>query len=175
VAVDHEEIERRMARFTDAARKAGVKLTHQRLEIFREVASSIEHPPVEAVFRAVRARIPTVSLDTVYRTLWMLEELGVVTTIGPRRGTVRFDANLGSHHHFVCVRCGMTRDFEDASFDALRVPSAVDRHGTVLATRVEVRGVCRKCSRKSAARRPGHGSNRKSRMKDQPKERTDGE
>ena len=52
--VDRREVERRLALFRVAARKAGVKLTHQRIEIFREVASSIEHPAVEAVFRAVR-------------------------------------------------------------------------------------------------------------------------
>jgi Fur family peroxide stress response transcriptional regulator len=166
VGVDRQEVERRLARFADAARKAGVKLTHQRLEIFREVASSIEHPPVEAVFRAVQARIPTVSLDTVYRTLWMLEDLGVVTTLGPRRGTVRFDANLRQHHHFVCVRCGFTRDFENAAFDALRVPRGVKQDGDVLATRVELRGVCRKCSRKVAAGSTRQRSNRKPRIRD---------
>jgi Fur family peroxide stress response transcriptional regulator len=175
VTVDRREVERRMARFTDAARDKGVKLTHQRLEIFREVASSIDHPPVEAVFRAVRTRLPTVSLDTVYRTLWLLEDLGVVTTLGPRRGTVRFDANLRQHHHFVCVRCGMTRDFEDASFDALRVPPAVEQHGDMLATRVEVRGVCRRCSRRKLAAGTRHRNDRRSPnpKKDQPKESTD--
>ncbi len=149
MGVDREEMERRLARFADAARKAGVKLTHQRVEIFREVASSVEHPPVDAVFRAVRRRIPTVSLDTVYRTLWMLEDLGVVTTLGPRRGTVRFDANLTQHHHFVCVRCGLTRDFENTAFDDLRVPGGVKEFGDVLGTRVELRGLCRRCSKKS--------------------------
>jgi Fur family peroxide stress response transcriptional regulator len=161
VGVDRREVERRLARFTDAARKARVKLTHQRLEIFREVASSIEHPPVEAVFRAVRARIPTVSLDTVYRTLWMLQDLGVVTTLGPRRGTVRFDANLRQHHHFVCVRCGLTRDFENAAFDALSARGGAKEYGDVLGTRVELRGICRKCSRKRAASSPPPTSSRK--------------
>jgi Fur family peroxide stress response transcriptional regulator len=167
--VERQEIERRLARFADAAREAGVKLTHQRVEIFREVASSVEHPPVDAVFRAVRRRIPTVSLDTVYRTLWMLEDLGVVTTLGPRRGTVRFDANLRQHHHFVCVRCGLTRDFENTAFDALRVPSGVKHYGEVLATRVELKGLCRRCSRKPAAgTRPKSSPNPRKKEKERP-------
>ncbi|MCK7479895.1 MAG: transcriptional repressor [Candidatus Moduliflexus flocculans] len=58
------------------------------------MASSLEHPDADAVFRAVRKRVPTVSIDTVYRTLWMLNDLGLVTTLGPRRESVRFDANL---------------------------------------------------------------------------------
>lgn len=151
--VDPRELERRLQRFKGAARKAGVKLTHQRLEIFREVASSIEHPAVEAIFRAVQARMPTVSLDTVYRTLWMLEELGLITTLGPRRGAVRFDANLRPHHHFVCIQCGLTRDFVDPQFDALRAPDAVKGYGHIVGARVELRGVCRNCSKKSARQR----------------------
>ena len=106
------EFERQAARLQDALRAAGVKLTHQRLEIFREVLASREHPDAEAVYRGVKRRLPTVSLDTVYRTLALLGELGFVTTLGPRRESVRYDANLGHHHHFVCERCGLARDFE---------------------------------------------------------------
>jgi Fur family peroxide stress response transcriptional regulator len=107
VEVDKTEVERRVETFKEAAKKAGVKLTHQRLEIFREVAASLEHPSAEAVLKAVQPRMPTVSLDTVYRTLWLLNDLGLVSTLGPKRESVRFDANLAHHHHYVCVRCGL--------------------------------------------------------------------
>ena len=105
----------------------------------------MEHPDAEAVFRAVQARMPSLSLDTVYRTLWLLRDLGLLLTLGPRRDSVRFDANLSSHHHFVCLKCGFTRDFESAQFDALRVPRAVRRLGRVVGTKVEVRGLCDRC------------------------------
>ncbi|MGO9096174.1 MAG: Fur family transcriptional regulator [Bryobacteraceae bacterium] len=139
-------MERRIERFKAAARKAGVKLTHQRLEIFREVAASLEHPDAETVFRGVRARIPTVSLDTVYRTLWMLNDWQLIATLGPRRESVRFDANLEPHHHYVCARCGMARDFESGELDALRIPAAVKGFGSVSAAHVEFRGLCRSCT-----------------------------
>jgi Fur family peroxide stress response transcriptional regulator len=144
--VDRSTVDRRLDRFRSAASSAGVKLTHQRLEIFREVASSLEHPDAERVFRAVRRRVPTVSIDTVYRTLWMLNDLGLITTLGPRRDSVRFDANLEHHHHYVCVRCGLARDFESAALDALGVPDVVKRLGQVVDTHVEVRGVCSRCT-----------------------------
>jgi Fur family peroxide stress response transcriptional regulator len=153
----HPEVERRLEQFTAAAREAGVKLTHQRLEIFREVASSFEHPDAEMVLRSVQARMPTVSLDTVYRTLWMLNDLGLVTTLGPRRDSVRFDANLARHHHYVCVRCGLVRDFESAALEALPVSTAVKRFGSVVDARVEVRGICDGCARKRAEH-PSHKS-----------------
>jgi Fur family peroxide stress response transcriptional regulator len=148
--VEDTEVDRRLENFKAAARGASVKLTHQRLEIFREVAASLEHPDAEAVFRAVQARIPTVSLDTVYRTLWMLNDLGLVTTLGPRRESVRFDANLEHHHHYVCVRCGLARDFESAELNTLRIPDTVKGLGSVVATHVEVRGICESCAKEKA-------------------------
>ena len=148
---DSPEILSRLARYQTVARAAGVKLTHQRLEIFREVAASLEHPDAESVFRAVQTRLPTVSLDTVYRTLWLLHDLGLVATLGPRRGSVRFDANLEPHHHYVCVRCGLARDFTSAELDILRVPDIVQEFGSIVATHVEVRGICGGCAAKSAA------------------------
>ena len=148
--VEHIKVERRLEQFKAAAKEAGVKLTHQRLEIFREVASSLEHPDAETVFRAVQARMPTVSLDTVYRTLWMLNDLGLITTLGPRRESVRFDANIEHHHHYVCVRCGLARDFESAELNVLRIPDAVKEFGSVAGTHVEVRGICGRCAKKEA-------------------------
>lgn len=144
--VPDSEVARRLERFQAAAREAGIKLTHQRLEIFRELASTEDHPDAETVFRRVRERVPTVSLDTVYRTLWLLEGLGVIVTLGPRRERVRFDANLGSHHHFICENCGLVRDFEHEEYDTLGVPAAVERLGSVSRVSVEVRGMCRECA-----------------------------
>lgn len=137
--------EQRTERMREALRKAGVRLTHQRLEIFREVIGSGEHPDAETVFRGVRRRLPTVSLDTVYRTLWTLTDLGLLSTLGPRRERARFDANLEPHHHFICMRCRRARDFESAELDALRGPESVRAFGSVREIHVELRGLCAEC------------------------------
>ncbi len=141
--------ESRLAHITTTTKAAGIKLTHQRLEIFREIASSVEHPDAATVFRAVQARMPTVSHDTVYRTLWLLHDLGLARTIGPQRDGVRFDANLDPHHHYVCVRCGLVRDFESADLNALPLPDTVKQLGSVVDANVEVRGICANCAKES--------------------------
>ena len=143
--INNHEIEGRLAHFRAVCRNAGVKLTHQRLEIFREMARTDNHPDAAAIYNGVRGRMPTVSLDTVYRTLWLLDDLGLITTIGAHRERTRFDANLSRHHHFVCVRCGLTRDFYSDEFDELRLPKSVDAIGRAERTHVEVRGVCLEC------------------------------
>ncbi len=150
MAIEDQEVERRLAQFQSIAKRAGIKLTHQRLEIFRAVAASAEHPSAETVYRTVRATMPTVSLDTVYRTLWLLSDLGLVKTLGPRQEGVRFDANLAHHHHYRCVRCGLIRDFESTDLNTLQIPDAVNRFGQVVSAHVEVQGICAKCLGKLA-------------------------
>ncbi|MBN1944870.1 MAG: transcriptional repressor [Bradymonadales bacterium] len=145
--VDRAEVERRVEHFMEAAKEAGIKLTHQRIEIFRQVAASADHPSAESVLKALQPRMPTVSLDTIYRTLWLLNDLGLVSTLGPKRESVRFDANLTHHHHYVCVRCGLTRDFESAELNSLHIPESVAEFGSIDATHVEVRGVCSRCAK----------------------------
>lgn len=139
------EVEKRMAHFETICRKEGIKLTHQRMQIYREVACTGDHPDAEQVFRRVRERLPTVSLDTVYRTLWLLSDLGLVTILRSSRERTRFDANLSGHHHFVCTQCGCTRDFYSTELDNFTVPDSVVSLGEIEVTHVEVRGVCRNC------------------------------
>ena len=146
--ITRQVLKNRMARFNEACRKAGAKLTHQRMEIFREVAQTGDHPDVEKVYQRVRQRISMISLDTVYRTLWWLKGLGLITTLGPPRERARFDANLKRHHHFVCVKCGLTQDFYSDQLDRLKLPESVQSIGQVETTQVEVKGVCLKCAAK---------------------------
>jgi len=142
-----EELQKRMIDLKAGLRRSGIKLTYQRLAIFREVAKSGDHPDVETIFLGVRQKVPTVSLDTVYRTLWLLMDLGLLTTLGPPRGRARFDANLSPHHHFICRKCGMTRDFLSHNLDRLKIPNAVKSLGKVESTQIEVRGICHRCSK----------------------------
>ena len=93
--------------------------------------------------------MPTVSLDTVYRTLWMLSDMGLISVLGARRDSIRFDANPKQQHHYVCIRCGLTRDFESDELHTLRLPGTVKALGKVLSTHIEARGVCEICARKS--------------------------
>ena len=144
---DTTAVAERLQQFKDACRRAGIKLTQQRLLIFEVVARATDHPHAEAVYSEVRKHIPTISLDTVYRTLWTLYDLGLVTTVGLPRGCLRFDSNLAPHHHFVCVRCGVTHDFYHDLFDQLSLPDKVRTFGQVQHVQVEVRGICQQCQK----------------------------
>jgi len=143
------EVESRVRHFEDACRERGLKVTPQRLEIFRVLASSSAHPSAEEVFAKIRKRMPTVSLDTVYRTLTTLSEAGMVSRVEVLDDRSRFDANVEDHHHFVCVRCKRVVDFYWPGFDRLTVPESVKGLGKAEHPHVELRGVCNACLKKS--------------------------
>lgn len=133
------------SRFGERLRAAGIRITGQRWAIYTEVRDSRAHPDAESVFRAVRARIPSVSLDTVYRTLWMLHDLGLVAAMGQRSGGIRFDGNPERHHHFVCRHCGAIRDFTDRRLDAVKAPASLAGVGSIRQATVEFQGICASC------------------------------
>ena len=134
-----------MEEFRQSCARAGVRITPQRIEVFREVARTEEHPDAETVLRRVRKRLTNVSLDTVYRTLSLLERLGLVAKVNVLCDRARFDANGQQHHHFVCVRCGAVRDVVLPEWDRCSVPAEVQAIGKVMSTHVQVRGVCAAC------------------------------
>ncbi len=146
-----QSFESNLDKFRDACRTRGIKATHQREEIYREVMHNCEHPDAEAVFRGVKARLPTVSLDTVYRTLKLLTELGFISTMGHRQESLRFDANQAPHHHHICVQCGKVQDVSKPLLDLENVGHNVRNVGTVQSAQIEVRGLCTSCAARDKA------------------------
>lgn len=148
MAQPSDNLAQKMYLLSEALKQAGVKQTHQRMEIFREVIQTDEHPDAETIYQRVRERIPTISLDTVYRTLLLLVDLGLITSLKAPHERMRFDANMTTHHHFVCVECGLVRDFSSPEFDALDIPDAARSFGITRHAHVEVRGLCWQCAEK---------------------------
>ena len=100
-----------LQRFERICRAKGLRLTHQRSEIYRELAKYPGHPTAENVFKKVRKRLKTISLDTVYRTITTFENYGLIKRIQIFDNTARFDINISVHHHLVCIKCKKIEDF----------------------------------------------------------------
>jgi len=148
------EIDRRIQAFVRTCRKRGMKITHQRIEIFRELAASQEHPDAENLYRRVSKRVVGISHDTVYRTLSTLEAKGLIRKVEPLSGSARYDANMDRHHHFVCTVCGKVSDFYSEALNSLTIPKSVRALGEIDSTQVQVRGTCSDCvKRKTKMRR----------------------
>jgi Fe2+ or Zn2+ uptake regulation protein len=95
-----------------ALRERGQRVTSQRLVINRALREAARHVTAEEVHDSVSERLPGVSLPTVYATLDLFEELGIVRRINAGGGAVLYDPKSEPHHHLVCSRCGTVEDLE---------------------------------------------------------------
>lgn len=135
-----------MSEFAEACRKAGLKLTHQRLEIYKEIAAVTDHPSAEDLYLRVKGRLPTVSLDTVYRTLDTFERHGLAHKVPVIKGPARYDAGMRPHHHCVCAKCRKIMDLEWHAVDAVELPPETQQWGKVTDRYVQLYGVCARCA-----------------------------
>jgi len=108
------------AALRDAFHAAGLRLTRQRLAIYRELTGRYDHPDVDTLFKAVKPRIPRMSLFTVYRTMNALENAGMIWRVATWKGHARYDGNVEPHAHFLCEECGSIHDLEVRDMDSLR-------------------------------------------------------
>ena len=124
---------------------AGLRLTHQRLTIYQELMSSRDHPSAEEIYKRVRRKVPTISLDTVYRTLATLEEQGLIVRLQVFGERGRYDAELEPHHHLICTRCRKIADFRWSVFEQADIPAQHAEWGRIIRKDLIMSGICRGC------------------------------
>lgn len=135
-----------MEQFVIACREAGLKVTHQRTEIYRKLVSLPDHPTAETLHKRLLATLPTISLDTVYRTLTTLEEHHLVARIQTAESQARFEAVYAPHHHLICSSCKRVVDFQWPAVDTLQPPVDIAQWGQINSKTIVMYGTCNKCS-----------------------------
>lgn len=132
-------------------RERGFSLTPQRRAILRHLADRGGHWTAAEVLDSLTGEFPLASRATVYSTLALLRELGVLADVpapGPG-GEARYDANPAPHQHFVCRRCGALRDVPPEWFP-VAIPAGVEPDFAVESFRIVAEGVCAACAEASA-------------------------
>ena len=143
----------RLEQLEKLCREAGIPCTIQRRALLEAVLDSDEHPTANQAFEAVRVRNPQISRATVHRNLETLSELGVITKTCHTGGVARYDARVDIHHHLICLRCNGIVDIDDENLSSLTVPDTLAFGFEVSDFRVQLRGFCRNCRKKSSKRR----------------------
>ena len=125
----------------------GIRLTPQRLAIAEVVVNSADHPTVRDIFERVRDFFPYVTLATVYSTLGLLQEAGIVREL-PFQKQSRYDANLSPHANLVCLGCGTVVDAAVGQEQVAELEQAVSRETAFRAAsqRVDFYGYCEGCA-----------------------------
>ena len=121
-----------------------MRVTPQRVVVHRALRELDRHVTADELLDAVTDRLPNVSLPTIYATLELHEELGMVRRL-QRAGTTLFDPRTDPHHHLVCSSCGSVEDV-DAALDSVALRHAAGTHD-FKPERIEaiVHGRCHNC------------------------------
>jgi Fur family peroxide stress response transcriptional regulator len=123
--------------------RAGVRRTAQRFFILERLVAHPEHATVEELWSVLNARHARASRATVYNTLHILVEAGLVRELSLEGKAARYDANLDPHHHFVCDRCGAVEDVDWSDIPDLSRSRSGKRR--IRSYEVVLRGECARC------------------------------
>ena len=144
---DSDKLREKLDAFQVRCREAGLKVTPQRIAVYKVLVKTDEHPSAEMVFRKVRRGFPNISLDTVNRTLLTLNEIGAAFIVEGSGDAKRFDGNLVQHQHFKCLKCKRIVDLFNAQFGEIESTASLNKF-TILKKTVYFEGICDSCQKK---------------------------
>ena len=145
--LNSDELKKKMDAFQLRCHEVGLKVTPQRMTVYKMLIESKEHPSADTLYQKVRKIFPNISLDTVNRTLLTLSEIGAAFIVEGSGDPKRFDGNLKSHQHFKCIKCKRIIDFHHKPFDDIPVPKKLTKKFTVLKKTVYLEGICNLCKK----------------------------
>jgi len=132
-------------------RRHGFKLTPQRRAILRVIKDSPDHLTPAAIYEAVNRETPGIGLVTVYRTLNILSDLGLICEIhvagGGRSYLLRRPKE--HHHHLVCSACGKVVDFTGCDLGKMEARLTRETGFNIEAHLLEFLGLCPRCQQQS--------------------------
>jgi Fe2+ or Zn2+ uptake regulation protein len=130
---------------TNLLRSRGHRVTPQRLVLHRVLRSRDRHLTAEEAMRELGQQLPNVSVPTVYATLELFEELGILRRVAMEAGPALFDSRTEDHNHVACRSCGRVEDLEVSVDDARMVRAARAAGYEPEHTDVVVVGLCSRC------------------------------
>ncbi|MFT2011136.1 Fur family transcriptional regulator [Pontibacter sp. 13R65] len=111
--LNRQEVRQRLVAYS-------LKATHQRIVVYEALLELHgQHPAAEEVFRLLKPANPSISLGTVYKTLDVFAESGLVQRVSSEQGCKRYDANTLAHNHIYCSNTREIIDFEDPELEEL--------------------------------------------------------
>ena len=130
-------------------RNSGFKVTPQRLAVSEALANTKAHPNAELLYNELRPKYPSMSFATVYKTVEILNELGLITVLNTGEGSSRYDADVTEHSHIQCSVCGRVDDIGPLSVAELDAEVKADTGYEVQGQKFYFYGVCPTCKNKA--------------------------
>ncbi len=126
----------------EACAAKGMRMTEQRRVIARILDAASDHPDVEELYRRASAIDPRISISTVYRTVKLFEDAGIITRHEFRDGRARYEPIPDEHHdHLIDLRTGKVVEFRSEEIEALQERVAAELGFRLVDHRLELYGV----------------------------------
>ncbi|NBQ83111.1 MAG: transcriptional repressor [Alphaproteobacteria bacterium] len=129
-----------MAPVIDKCLEAGVRMTNQRRIIIELIDDADDHPDVDTIYRRAIELDNTISLATIYRTVGVLEQAGIIDKLDVGDGKARYELSGEHHEHLVDVDSGEIHEFQHAELEALKEKIARDMGFELVGHRLELFG-----------------------------------
>lgn len=123
-----------------------LKLTPQRLAVYKYLRSTKEHPSAETIYKTLQPEYPTMSLATVYKSLKTLVDVNLIQELNVGEGNFRYDANPNEHCHLQCINCSKVDDLDGISFNDLNKIAEKNSNYKILTNKIFFYGICNKCN-----------------------------
>lgn len=131
---------------TNSLKEQGYKLTPQRIAIIKLLLDYQSPISATDTYAKVRTQHPNISLDTVYRNLHLLSDLGVVSQINLANREIELFELSHHHHHLICLKCGEVTCVDSCPFPNSKAEQdALSRDFTIVSHAFEVYGYCSGC------------------------------
>lgn len=134
-----------MERLAEILKTKKLKVTPQRLAIYKVLYETTAHPTAETIYNALQETHPTMSLATVYKTLDALKKANLVMELNVGDDSSRYDANISSHPHMVCYECNRVMDLHSDKLEKMRDLVQDDTDFEIYSEKVYFYGVCKDC------------------------------
>jgi Fur family ferric uptake transcriptional regulator len=141
----------RVSSLEEACQARGLRMTEQRRTIARVLEAATDHPDVEELYRRAVAVDPHISIATVYRTVKLFEDAGIITRHDFGAGRARYETVPDEHHdHLIDLRTGKVIEFRDEEIERLQQAMAERLGYRLVDHRLELYGVPLKPAAKKA-------------------------
>lgn len=135
--------------FFDLLHKTGLRVTPQRIAICELLLNAKDHPTAGDIYDQLKSLYPSMSLATVYNTLEVLVQMGLVNSLGSVGDDMaHFDANLKPHINLACNQCHRITDFDSEQVGELDLEIARKSGYQINGSSILYFGTCPDCQRK---------------------------
>ncbi len=130
-------------------KKAGSKVTPQRMAVLSVLLNGRRHMTIEEIYDEVKAVKPEMGVATVYRTILLFDELGIVKKLDLNDGIYRYEMNDDEgnhgHHHLICSSCGRVDEVKDDLLDSVEKTIEKDYKFRIKDHSLKFYGLCNDC------------------------------